>query len=241
MRKDFKFHPSWTEKDCLNCHQYKLVKAQKILKARTWTPEKQPHFSPKKKKRNPQSKSCHSRRNMCHGNSRGKMCYGKILTDSAQDKNVQIDAKLNAIEQANTYPSNEENSQHPHKKRWRLNPGAVWRCLSRSQQLCFGRIMKVSPKKDQEGAAEMNQGATEVQGSVTELHRRCVTQPSYITTKQVLSNNTVHLLLESHFWDTVLVCFFFSSWPALLAEWFSRVAGFQLQSSFIFVPLETKL
>lgn len=162
---------------------------------------------------NPQSKSCHSRRNMCHGNSRGKMCHGKILTDSAQDENVQIDAKLNAIEQDNTYPSNEENSQHPHKKRWRLNPGTVWRCLSRSQQLHFGRNMKVSPKRSQEGAAEMNQGATEVQGSVTELHGRCVTQPSYITTKRVLSNNTVRLLLESqpvvHFWDTVLVCSFF--------------------------------
>lgn len=44
------------------------------------------------------------------------MCRGKILTDSAQDENVQIDAKLNAIEQDNTYPSNEENSQHTRKK-----------------------------------------------------------------------------------------------------------------------------
>lgn len=74
-----------------------------------------------KEKMNPQSRSCHSRRNMCHGNSRGKMCHGKILTDSAQDANMQIETKLNAIEQDNTYPSNEENSQHTCKKRWSLN------------------------------------------------------------------------------------------------------------------------
>lgn len=44
------------------------------------------------------------------------MCHGKILTDSAQDENVQIDAKLNSIEQDNTYPSNEEHSQCTRKK-----------------------------------------------------------------------------------------------------------------------------
>lgn len=44
------------------------------------------------------------------------MCQGRILTDSAQDKNVQIDAKLNATEQDNTYPSSENNAQQLTKK-----------------------------------------------------------------------------------------------------------------------------
>lgn len=174
-----------------------------------------------KKKMNPQSGSCHSRRNMCHGNSRGKMCHGKILMDSAQDENVQIDAKLNAIEQGNTYPSNEENSQHTRKKDGSLNPRGVWGYLCSPQWLHFGRNMKVSLKRSQESAAEMKQGVTEVQGSVTELNGRCVTQPSYRTAKQVPSN-TVCLLLRSHpvvhFWDTV-----FFSLPGLL----SWQSGFQ--------------
>lgn len=162
-----------------------------------------------KKKMNPQSRSCHSRRNMCHGNSRGKMCHGKILTDSAQDENVQIDAKLNAIEQDNTYPSNEENSQHTCKKDGILNPRGVWGCLSSPQWQHFGRNMKISPKESHE-SAEKKQGVTEVEGSVTELNGRCVTQPSCIT-KQVLSNDIVCLLLKSHpvihFWNTVVFSF----------------------------------
>lgn len=60
-------------------------------------------------KMNPQSRCGHSRGNMCWKRRR-KMCHGRILTDSAQD-NVQIDAKLNATEQGNTYPSSEKNSQ----------------------------------------------------------------------------------------------------------------------------------
>lgn len=101
------------ERSCVNWHHCRSGKAQKILMARTWTSEKQPHSS---QKMNPQSRSCHSRRNMCHGNSRGKMCHGKILMDSAQDEDMQIETKLNAIEQDNTYPSKEENSQHTRKK-----------------------------------------------------------------------------------------------------------------------------
>lgn len=50
------------------------------------------------------------------GTAEAKCVMGKSLTDSAQDANMQIKTKLNAIEQDNTYPSNEENSQHTCKK-----------------------------------------------------------------------------------------------------------------------------
>lgn len=97
---------------CVSWHRCRVGKAWKIL-TRTWG--KQPHFS--QKKRWIHRVDLATAEGTCvMGTAEAKCVMGKILTDSAQDANMQMETKLNAIEQDNTYPSNEENSQHTRKK-----------------------------------------------------------------------------------------------------------------------------